>query len=331
MLNIKKIEYIKALCFLALVLFGSRLLSAGYSSYVMSKSLPERTEGQLAEAGPSIDVLITGDSHSKCGIDPDVLGNAFNYAIFNESYLKTYYKLKSLFEGGDKKIGTVIIPLDLHSFGGYRIDEFDPLHYWARYVDFGEVGRIRGRRAHYAFTGIRARFFSYVDNDQNVFWSLDDAISAPSERGLKMRGGYTRLRTNFAKRPQEYRDREISKRAGRHFGKGAVFDDDMAHYFRKLVELCEENGVRVAVVSLPIPKEYYDAAAKKISVDELDSKVAALLDKYPDALRLDYRNLFFDRTELFADTDHMNEEGAKILSGMLRDDLGAKLVRSGGM
>lgn len=88
------------------------------------------------------------------------------------------------------------------------------------------------------------------------------------------------------------------------------------HYFRKIIDLCQEHGIRLVVQSAPVTESTY------VNMDE---RLIRQYDAYMEQIRSDYPNIVVDaepfcyRDDLFADASHLNEEGASAFSNEMRE------------
>ena len=101
---------------------------------------------QFEKQRDGIDTVILGDSHAKWGLDPSVLGDAFNLALPGESYAETYYVLEHLVKSSPGAPRFVILQADLHSFNGYNRNQFAFAHHYADFVDYIDIGWRRGSK-----------------------------------------------------------------------------------------------------------------------------------------------------------------------------------------
>ena len=79
----------------------------------------------------------------------------------------------------------------------------------------------------------------------------------------------------------------------------------------RILSLCEERGIRVLLVRLPLGDTYLEAMP---DLAESDAMIERTADAFQDAELFDARRAFARRPQLFADVDHLNREGAARLS-----------------
>ena len=102
-------------------------------------------------------------------------------------------------------------------------------------------------------------------------------------------------------------------RAEDHFSSGE--DKDLVHWYRQIIRLCKEHGIKVIGVRYPVRSDYL-ASAKKLQWQALANKSESTgFDKF-----LDY-STFFSDTGNFADEDHMSADASRVLVARIRQDL----------
>ena len=100
------------------------------------------------------------------------------------------------------------------------------------------------------------------------------------------------------------------------------FDPAIRIYFEKILHLCQDHGVRVVMVRMPMTKEFNIEEGKLVPEEKLFAEVQAITKNYPNFVRaLDYHDLFEDHPEYFFDPDHLNIKGADLFSERLAADL----------
>ena len=103
---------------LSLLVFLIPLLAA---SLILTRILQEMQYPNGPEIPGDTEILILGDSHGVCALDPGIIGRAVNFSSPGESYLHNYYKLR-WFLKQEHSLKAILLPLDLHSFSDFRKD-----------------------------------------------------------------------------------------------------------------------------------------------------------------------------------------------------------------
>ncbi|MEO0605936.1 MAG: hypothetical protein AAF211_31195 [Myxococcota bacterium] len=138
-------------------------LSAGFWFGVARHHKAIRNDQLVARAPRHVPVWITGDSHPRTAIDPRGLApGAINAAFGSQSMVKSYYRTRSLVERHDKRVDVLIVPLDPVSLSGWNAGRYTPEVVWGRYVDFLEMGRVRGQPWSYVGRWLEAHVVPYA-------------------------------------------------------------------------------------------------------------------------------------------------------------------------
>lgn len=308
------------------------LLGYYYSNAVMSESLLMRSErGFYRDTGERIRYLVMGDSHVMRGVDPLILdrsGTSYNISTVGEQYRFTYYRLKHIIEDDGKKVENVILPMGLHTFSTRYSDEgmFVNNYFWSKYLDYFELGREMGKVPFFIQRGIEGhlipylrgyenfiRFFSsWHDGGEPFSYLLTGESSHPSRGGFVPKGGDY----SMAADPM----RVALGRASEFFKGRSPYDKNLIEYFYKTIELCERKGINIILVSMPVTKNFYSASVSYIlsgdkAFDEfyIENEVRKRYGLHV----LDSLIVYFDRDDLFFDSDHLNSYGAEVFSRRL--------------
>lgn len=295
-------------------------------NYALSRVFLERKLGdsrtgfidkEFHQAASKVEVLAMGDSHASTGFDPRVFKNAFNFSLYGEKYIYNYYKLKYILQR-NPQIKVIILPIDLHSFSTWQFDRFLHDFYWVKYVNYLELGWYKKDLPHFTGKYIGGKFFPYAGEYEIVF-----GLEAADARTRKVPQpeifqGFILKNDTFDKR----REKRARSRVHLHFFKQRYYDDLLALYFKKILDLCAAHNRTLVLIKYPVSKVYFHYAAKKVPAAELYRKVHELIKPYRNIMVLDYQRLFFaNDAPYFDDPDHLNRHGAEILSRCLCKDL----------
>jgi hypothetical protein len=97
--------------------------------------------------------------------------------------------------------------------------------------------------------------------------------------------------------------------------KDNVLDPGIGRIYQDFIAYARQRGVTVIGIQFPQTAEYSDAARPWI-----DPAATAFIASLAIPV-LDYRDAFGDRPEFFTDPDHLSDEGARVLSARVFDDL----------
>jgi len=281
-----------------------------YVGREMALSRIGQIERQFDQCRGQITTLAVGDSHMATGFDPRVLSGAFNFALHGETYIYNYFKLKHILDS-NPQVRVVLLPLDLHSFSSWRADKELPDFYWVRYANYLELGWLSHEPLKYLGKYIRGRFFPYLGELGAVRGvPRQDRVKRPARRPDVIQGLVVKTGTY-----DENREKLALRRVRLHFFGHQAFDELVAHYFRKILELCAARGKTLVLVKFPVSEPYYRLATRRVAAAKIYRRADEMIRPYPNVRVFDYQKLFFDRDRLlFDDPDHLNEAGARILS-----------------
>jgi|GEM_PF-6459018 len=259
-------------------------------------------------------IVFLGDSHVVDSLDPGRIGGAFNFASDGESYIHNFYKLRWLVERVPS-LRAVVLPVDVHSFSSYRANRMPVTPEWARYVDYLEIGRLRGQWPHFARELLALRLFGFR-GEYRRFWQQgllrrSRPPAADIDRGFKPRAGF------FIKKGRSERGR---RRARRQLQGVELFSTDMVLYFNRILGLARERGLQVVLVRFPVTPEYLREAGTLVAVDDFYARVRRLAG--PGVPFIDrHQALQRPPGRFFRDAQHLNLDGAERFSDLIRSDL----------
>ncbi len=304
-------EKIKALIMLLVFMLPLLLLCFGLSRIHEAIVAPERYR---IPAGTR--VLILGDSRADCALDPERIGRTVNFSSHGESYIQNYYKFRYALENAPS-LRTVILPVDLHSFGAFRSQRvFFDLE-WQRYIDYLELWSFKKQRLSYLREWAALRFFGFRGQYQPF---IDRFV-----RGLRVRPvslidrGFRPRRGLFS---SDRGRRNSVYMASRQLEGSDPFSADMVFFFRRMLDLARRNGLDVVLLRSPLTPAYMKVAERLLAIDRYYQRVRGITAGYPRVHFLDKHRLFQKNPALFFfDAQHMNVKGARFLSDSLRRDL----------
>jgi hypothetical protein len=310
---------IRSILFILLLLAVNFALDQSFKRFSVHNHINEMMDRQYAEFDTTMKYLTMGNSHN-C-INTRILDQCFNYGSPSENYIQSYYKLKSVLHGQGKKPEYLLLQADISSFGPKIASRYEYNSYWIRHIDYLELARIR-RSRDVLTKWLEGKFFSYAGNYKDIQLSILYRIKIKT---LEMYRGYRPHRDyhNFADEPN--RRKAARNKANLILSRESYFDPAIRVYFEKILQLCQENDVKVMLVRFPMTREFYEEEVKIVPADALYREVEALASKYPVYQGiLDYHNLYADRPDYYFDPDHLNVEGSDMFTAHLAGDL-AKL------
>ncbi len=290
------------------------VLRQSFLSVLISTSPAFMRDRELNEQKEPFDVVIIGDSHAML-LDPEALGNAANQSELGAGYMLMYYNLARHLKQRPNLCRAVLVPTDLHSFtmewGRFTADKRRAL-----YVDHLELARRDGESLRHGAEFLQHNVFPYASLPK----TLGDSI-LPSKRDANLARMQEKLHSSFSERSEEELRLAAEWIRGAHYRSESWFDDGQAEYFNRILDLCEQHGVRVILVRYPVSDFYLETSSQCFPLEEHAAKVQELLASRAAPLVLDYQTVFAARRDLFSDSDHLNADGIETFTALLRDDL----------
>ena len=166
----------------------------------------------------------------KWGIEAGAIPGAFNFALPGESYVQSYYRLRSLLDDEGLELRAVVLQADPHSL--VRRSDWEFRHYYAGFVDPFELGRVAGGTLRRIIENASARFAPYAGQRANLLAYLETG-RPPEVRWLDqvaMHAGSLvsdRLVTAFSIAGRRAKAQE---RMRYHFGPEPALDATLVHY-----------------------------------------------------------------------------------------------------
>lgn len=264
-----------------------------------------------------VEILLVGNSHIGSQVDPRRLGpEAFSLTSPGESYIQTYYRLRYVLEETEHAVDTIVLPASLHCFNVQQTQRMSGAP-WPKYLDYWEIGAEFGERGGFAVKYLRDAFAPYTGRFEDFLiepesdWTIEEVIE---RQGAK----------HFSDRPMDADTLAFlaSQRVQTHFWDGMErrfwFDERVATYLEKILELAGEHEIRVVLVRTPVSRDYWRLASDRIDVAYLDRRLGDLIAGRAYVTLLDYHDLYYERPELFYDGDHLGETGNALFTEHLR-------------
>lgn len=286
---------------------------------------------ETAEQGESIDTLFLGSSHCFRAYDPELFEeltgkSAFNLGSSAQNYDTSYYLLKEALRYQDLKT----VYLDMH-YKFLFIDKKDRDLVQANIIS--DYMRPSLNKLRFLLTTSEPKDYT------NRFF--------PFRRNWQKLGDVSYLEEIWnSKRDESYRNYEAVRLEQEYYaGKGFVWsseeldadaitwwdnfgkikedmDSDVTYtlnYIERIVELCKSEGIRLVFVTAPSYDTYLEAVGP---YDEAHQYVKKLAEDYGvpyldfNLCRREYLNL---GQESYLDVDHLNGQGAKVLTELLAE------------
>lgn len=257
-------------------------------------------------------VLIIGDSHLQTSLNPQIIPNSYNVCISAETYNITYLKLKYLLEH-NPNIQKVLLGFSYHNFSA-----------------FNDLKFITGNTSKYIFdTYYGLPILEVLDsleyNKTNYLTALafNNALPNATAINLLLRikeplyiGGFGSIdKSNI------YKKAILDTTINRHYYNNKInvgISKFAEKYLNAIINLCKKSKIKLYLIATPLHSAYYDKIPDNFKQNfhrikkEIQSGSATHLLDMTDKLKAD---------SLFLDFDHLNKDGSKIFSNIIKKQI----------
>ncbi len=293
------------------------ILNPLHRELLFLRDKPHVLERALTSQLPhSPSLLFAGDSHVGCGIDPNEIEGAFNFAANGESYVQVESKVTNYFERAGHP-AALVLPIDAHSFSSYFVRRIQYPRYWSmrmrpsQFIEATDTWTEAG-------AWFRGRYLHWLGRGDLLFRDLQRVAAHGPRR--RPQGGFTPRTTTMSALSEPDRRARVDRPWNKHFRGQDVEDPLPVAAFRRLLRRCEQEGVPVVLIRFPVTAEYAQRipdealrAAKRHAQWAIDQHLAiAVLDHH------DWRSS--DLTA-FHDGDHLVDSAAREFSRVVGSEI----------
>ena len=254
-----------------------------------TKTLMENHNNKLA---------LLGTSHTNYGAEMNKIDNEmFDYG---ESYtypIVMYQKLQKLI-ALNKNLRYLLVEADYHQFYEFSFTESTIYTKYAALLKDIETG------------------------NENLFYSLNRGIYPILYRRI-LKAIKFRIKDkdkDWSKLTQSEKDKKnLSRYNFFKFTNDKTMNENSLDYYQKTIELAQKNNIEVILIRHPLTNEYLNNMYPKMKTD-VNRLIDKLSRKY-NLKKFDYRYIFKDKQNLFADTDHLNKNGIQKFAKILTNDI----------
>lgn len=299
----KKNSIISSLIFIIL----TALMTLLCSRILMNKTSEERKH-EFFNAKTDFDALYLGASRIREAVDPVYIWenhgiSSYNLASAGESIQMTYYVLAEALE----RCNPTVVFIDSAKIS----EENDAINSGYGFVhesiDALPLNKNKLEAIDYAgrfFEGGKASFLSMIYSYHDRYEALDknDFVAKPNLD----KGAYIMTSVRGAEKPEHLTDasRELK-------------DGDGVRYYKRILSLCREKGVKCVLVDIPVTKETYNEERQK----KLNALIRLTLDNGGDCIPFNEMmdELDMDYDHCFGDSGHLNFIGAASVGDYLSE------------
>ncbi len=299
----------RLILFLTLFIVINLIMSIAYVRFARTHEFRLYDLDKSFAAGDSkLKYLFIGDSHMFMAVEADSFPSAFDYSSPGEHPIQTYYKLKHVLENHTRDFDTLVMNLDLHQYRSFQSNSFKNTHYWAKYIDFWELGTEQGNRSLAMSQYLKGRLFPYYDGIKYLF------------RYVRFDNIYNFTKRDFSQQPNHQEEARLT--AQKHLNYADYLDPICLSYLHKMFALCKKYHKSIVFVKLPLTEDYFLQAEQVVPVDSFYQKMDAAILPFRNFIRvIDDQKIFFGQDQYFCDPHHVNGEGKKVFSKIFKKQI----------
>jgi len=271
----------------------------------------------------SLDLLFSGSSHAMESFDPEIFNERLNVKSFNlgtaaQKPETGYYILQQVLKNQQPKL------VIFEAYWAVMGEDYYP----KQAVENAEFIRDKALRRALLDDALNFRdkiLFNFKSHwyrgEIATFWNLLKNGTASNPHRYYKKDGYVYSDTVFDTTELRY---YLEKTGKITLEKLNTAKGSQVYYLKKSIELCQERGIEVLIVTAPLTPLYMSYVD---NYDEIHDVIQQIADKY-GVEYLDYniineREKLFDN-ENFRDRSHLNYSGVQILNGHLCEYLEQK-------
>ena len=268
---------------------------------------------------PDVSVLVLGDSHPECSLNPEYMTGVENISLSSEHYLLTFYKLKALLDA-NPQIHTVILGYSVHNLNQFYDDFLKKeehsqlwLNIYFPLLDEEGLDMIRAAPGYFV-SSLKYQYGVPLRIDFFLLYKLVRGtlhVTDFSFWGHFREGQLSLLQDKYLRRTIEIHFYENGKVQG--------LSPFQMYYLFKIAEYCERRQVNLILLMTPLHEKYHKNIPPGFS-RFYHQLAETLTRRYP-------HTHFWDFSELplpdifFRDPDHLNKYGAARFSTMIMKQL----------
>lgn len=262
----------------------------------------------------NIKVLFLGDSHPKKAIDCSIIDSSYSIAHSGENNMMNYYKLAYCINNKKIKPQYVVLPCDILTYTknyNYSIT-YKPLYY--SFIPINEVFCVDSNTLKAYYDYLKINLFPYTEwkyifNKNNLFKGADKAKRFQTESQLKQ------FTTNLIKG-----DVGLTKEHE------TLYFTRSLDYIQKTIDLCKQHKIKLIYIKYPTTSLFLDEVKKWSGDTSLTIRPSEKIINKHHVPLLNYESLYLKHDDFFYDSHHLNDDGKKAFSNMLKLKLDSLFV-----
>jgi len=261
--------------------------------------------------------LILGDSHSQTTFDDKKIPHSKNISFHAEHYIFTYFKLLKILSANPQITNVVL------SFGPHNISQGSDISLFssqrtsrsfARYFMLLDANGVKD-----IYSPSQNWRINYLKWKYNIPFQLKlEAkliIKVLQQKEIKLRD-YPFIGSFHSSNKHVFKDVSTPIKIHYYSNGNELKKSEIAlKYFYKIIELCDENNIKLILVNTPQHKEYRNLIPQYF-VSYYKKTVYKVSQLYPNVIYIDYSDYQLSDS-CFGDYHHVNNIGSEIITNEL--------------
>lgn len=272
--------------------------------YTREKVVVMRPQTKILMESHNHKLALLGSSHTNYGTEMNKIDNEmFDYGEAYTYPIVMYQKLQKLI-ALNKNLKYLLVEADYHQFYEFSFTEST------------------------IYTKYSALLKDIETGNENLFYSLNREI-APRLHRIILNDIKSRIKDenenenkdeDWSKLTQSEKDRKnLSRYNSFKFTNDKTMNENSLDYYQKTIELAQKNNIEVILIRHPLTNEYLNNMYPKMKTG-VNRLIDKLSRKY-NLKKFDYRYIFKDKQNLFANMDHLNKNGIQKFAKILTNDI----------
>ena len=256
-----------------------------------------------------VETLVLGSSHAYAGIMPQYLGTeAYNLA--NSSQTQRYdWLLLSRDTSQLAALKAIIYPASSLRMC-YRLEDTSE---WYRCIYYQLYN-------HLSQHGALSKYGLEVSSLQTCCWKVQSRLLSGAADRMCDDYGWCTFYQAREDGNAAWSDKELAERFAKYAERDALCTSRYV-YFDSIAQYCERHDVKLILVGFPVSKAFAEAPAGQNIIREADSLSLKYASRYSCIRYLDFTRCDSMTDSDFFDVDHLNSNGARKLTEMIRDSI----------
>lgn len=262
----------------------------------------------------NIRVLAFGDSIPTNDFNPIYIKDSFNIATPGENFEQTYYKVKWVIEN-ELEVDIFVIEYNRHLFNYYRVVPYYDQNYWSNFMSYEELSLVTNISKFNLFFTVSIPVIGKGQEIYRFFFSKRPYV--------KIENGWYNYTDTF---PDLQKNNTVANGKRRAFNQFRMYpsvrQNDLSNIFLNTLTMLNNNNKKIVLVVYPLIDEYLKPLERDVNITEEYKKYdEMILNNFNNIIILDYREMLRYNQTLFVHSDHLNRDGAEILSKQLYEDI----------